>query len=140
VGPGAVAPAAPPRAGPGSVDHRVERTRVQCGRLEAYPPKAHVVAEGEDIREVPVDGGGGDGGDPWRSVKDGVIVGSGVVGGAYDRDTVDSSVEVTKRDELVEKGLGVISEGHVLAEGDIDDVGAAVVGGLEAREDDDTLC
>jgi hypothetical protein len=28
--------------------------------------EVHTVVEGEDIGEVPVDGGGGDGGDPWR--------------------------------------------------------------------------
>lgn len=42
-------------------------------------PKAHVVAEDEHVGEVPIDGGGGDGGDPWHGVDDGVIVGTGVV-------------------------------------------------------------
>lgn len=55
--------------------HQIERVGVKRG-LEACSPEAHVVAEDEDVGEVPVDGGGGDGGNPWHGVDDGVVVDS----------------------------------------------------------------
>ena len=54
--------------------------------------------------------------------------------GADDGDAVDGGVEGAEGDGLVEVGAGV-GEGRVDAEGDGDDVGAVVDGGLEAGDD-----
>lgn len=40
----------------------------------------HIVAEGENVGEVPVDGG-----DLWRSIDDGVVVEAKVADEAYDK-------------------------------------------------------
>jgi hypothetical protein len=87
---------------------------------------AHSVVEGEDTREVPVDGdgGGGEGGDPWRSVDNSVVVGTGVAGGAYDGDTMNGGVEGVKHDNLVEEWLCVADEVRP-AKGDGDDIDSA---------------
>lgn len=50
---------------------------------------------------------------------------------------MDDGVEGAKHEWLVEEWLGVIGEGHVLAEGDRDDIGTVMDGELEVREDID---
>lgn len=53
---------------------------MQRGGLQARPPEVHIVAEGENVGEVPVDGG-----DLWRSIDDGVVVEAKVADEAYDK-------------------------------------------------------
>jgi hypothetical protein len=48
---------------------------------------------------------------------------------------MDGGVEGAKRDELMEEGLGIVSERRVLAEGDEDDISTVMDGRLEAHED-----
>ena len=102
------------------------------GRGDHYRP-VRVAAERDDVGEVPVDGAGGDGGDPRRGVDDGVLEGPGVAGGADDGDAIHGGVEGAERDGLLEEG-GDGGDRRVLAEGDGDDVGAVVDGGLEPRQ------
>jgi hypothetical protein len=103
--------------------------------IRLVPPEAHDVVEGEDVGEVPIDGGGSDNDDPWSGVDDGVVIGAGVVGGAYDGDVMDGGVEGAERDGLMEEGLGVVGERRVLAKGDKDDVNIIMDGRLEVHED-----
>jgi hypothetical protein len=59
----------------------------------------HIVVEGDNIGEVPVDGG-----DPWRGVDDSVVVEVGVVGEAYDG---ESSMMGSWKRDLVSTARGV---------------------------------
>ena len=63
----------------GSINHQVERAGSWW--TQGSPPSAHAVAKGEDVGEVLIDGGGGDGDDPWRVVDDCVIIGPGIAAG-----------------------------------------------------------
>lgn len=51
-----------------------------------------------DVGEVPVNGGGSDGGHPWRDVDDGVVVGGGVASGIYDGDAMEGGMEGAKHE------------------------------------------
>jgi hypothetical protein len=92
--------------GTDSINHQVERAGSWWTQGSA--PSANVVTKGEDVGEVPVDGGDDD--DPWRGVDDCVIIGAEIAAGVYDGDTMDGGVEGAKRDGLMEEGLGIVSE------------------------------
>uniref|UniRef100_A0A804NHH3 DUF6821 domain-containing protein n=1 Tax=Zea mays TaxID=4577 RepID=A0A804NHH3_MAIZE len=121
--------------GAGAKHRPSSRVRWCVVDIRLVPPQAHDVAEGEDVGKVPVDGSGSDSDDPWHVVDDGVVIGAGVAGGAYDEDTVDGGVEGAERDRLMIEGLGVVGERRVLAERDEDDVSIVMDGRLEVHED-----